>query len=795
MKGFRTALKIILFLTLLGGLFVLFCFIFQPVWVIWNNYDTVHGFYLEPENTIETVFLGPSTTVNGIAPLEVYEKYGYCTYNCGTEQQPMLASYYWLKEAYRLHPDSLKAVLLDPSSMRVQQEISFYQKAIDGMKLSPVKLEAVGAYQKSLNDTIEYSVPLLEYHDRWDQFEEYDDEKFHMKPKQETRGYHLAYEQYIDSYPDYQKLEIHRSWYDPEFPPAPMTDEALEYFDKTVTFCKEKGLHLAIVIPVRPTVWSAGFHTAYRQLAEEYDLPFYDLNASPLLEELDFVMGHDHKDFHLNYYGAVKLSDWIGSYLSEHDLNTDISGMEGYEYMDEQLDAWHALIERTISIHQIDNIADYLNTASKYDHCYVLISVRDEASQKLTDEQRQAVSELGLKKLAALDYRDSYIGVMKDGQVVDELRGEEKQEGEDAQITNDTKKDGIINGTKNDGVVQDSDDLAEGTKVTEGTDTSGGMQTVGDMQSEGDMQDAEEELYLKYKIGDNILIKSGGFENGIISSTQINGIEFSPNERGINVVIYDYETNEVYDSAVFDTYESPTTLRDVESGLQTALESGLSPDEMDDRVRKLYLYNRKTRNYQYADYWSLYGDETSVFAYLDPYLKNPGYTVFISVRDEAALSLGDEARGAFAQLGLQELSRLGTRECYIGILNDGVAYYEQRGLGAEPLRYAETDFAVLSGGFESGDISSIVVNGSEESRNKRGLNIVVYDRYLQQVVSSVAFDTHEVEPSVSLEKSVLNQRAQDTGSAGGDEESAGIVPVDAEDGSLRMVDSGTGGAA
>ena len=764
MKKSRALLKTSLFLILLGGLFVLFCFVFQPVWVIWNNYDTVHGFYLEPENTIETIFLGPSTAVNGIAPMELYEKYGYCTYNLGTEQQPMLASYYWLKEAYKYHSDSLKAVYLDPSSMRVQQETSYYQKAIDGMKLSTVKLEAVAAYKKKLNDMIQYSVPLLEYHDRWDQFEESDDEKLHLKPKQETRGYHLADAQYIDSQTNYQNLDIHHSWYDLDAAPSEMTQESLEYFDKIVSFCKEKGIHLVIVIPVRPAFWNANLHTAFLALAEEYEIPCYDFNASPLLDDLGFVMGFDHKDYHLNYYGAIKLTDWIGDYLCERSLNTDISDTPGYEYMDEQLDAWHALIDRTISIYQIDNIADYLTAVSKYEHCYVLISVKDEGSKKLTDEQRQVVSELGLKKLAALDYRDSYIGVMRDGKVLDELRGEEKQDVKDAQTAKDTKEDDVV---------QDIDDQVESTN--------------------------EEEPYLKYQLGDQIQIKSGGFENGIISSVLINGSEFSPNERGINVVIYDYEANEVYDSAAFDTYDSPTTLRDAESCLQTALEAGLSPDEMDDKVRKLYLYNRKTKNYQYSDYWSLYGDEASVFAYLDPYLKSPGYTVFISVRDEAALSLGDAARGAFAQLGLKELSRLETRECYIGILNDGVAYYEHRGLGAEPLRYEEIDSAVLSGGFESGDISSIMVNGREESQNKRGLNIVVYDRQLQQVVSSVAFDTHEVEPSVSLEKSVLNQRVQDTGSAGdgADKESAGTVAIDAEEGSLGTADTETetGGAA
>ena len=707
MKGISAFIKTIIFLILLGGLFVLLCFVFQPVWTLWNNYDTVHGFYLEPENTIESVFLGPSTAVNGIAPMEIYEKYGYCTYNCGTEQQPMLASYYWLKEAYRFHSDSLKAVFLDPSSMRFWQETSYYQKAIDGMKLSPVKLEAIGAYKKGINERVEYSVPLLEFHDRWDQFESPDDEKYWMKPKQETRGYHLTAAMYVDSMVNWQDLQVHHSWYDPDERAQDLSTESLEYFDKIVSFCREKGLHLVVVIPVRTGAWTPNLHNAYTALAEEYGVECYDFNASPLLESLDFVMGFDHKDFHLNYYGAVKLSDWIGEYLKERGLNRDVRGMQDYEHMEVQLDAWHKLLDRTIGIHEIEDIAEYLTQAVTYENCYVMISVMDEGSKKLTDEQREVFAELGLKKLSELDYRESYIGVMADGIVVGELKGEEKQE---------------------------------------------------DIESRENEDSQEDEPYLVYRLGDGIVIKSGGFEHGGVSSISINGAEHSLNRRGINVVIYDYERDEEYDSAAFDTYASPTTVRNAQAGMREVLEAGLLPSEMDNRVRKLYLYNRRTKNYAYGDYWTLYGDAVSLFAYLDPYVRNPGYKVFISAKDEAARALSPEVRDAFARLGLQELSQLGTRECYIGVLNDGAAYYEQRALGAEPLSYEEPDVTVLSGGFESGNVSSIVLNGREESRNQRGLNIVVYDQQLNEVLSSVAFDTHEVVPDTSLEKSVLNQK-------------------------------------
>lgn len=92
--GIRVIIKVSLFLAFFCVLFLAMNALFQPLWKEWNNYETIEGFYQEPENTVETIFLGPSTVVNGISPMELYQDYGFCTYNLGMEQQPVLASYY-----------------------------------------------------------------------------------------------------------------------------------------------------------------------------------------------------------------------------------------------------------------------------------------------------------------------------------------------------------------------------------------------------------------------------------------------------------------------------------------------------------------------------------------------------------------------------------------------------------------------------------------------------------------------------------------------------------------------------
>ena len=62
-------------------------------------------------------------------------------------------------------------------------------------------------------------------------------------------------------------------------------------------------------------------------------------------------------------------------------------------------------------------------------------------------------------------------------------------------------------------------------------------------------------------------------------------------------------------------------------------------------------------------------------------------------------------------------------------------------LSCEYEPYANCEIQVTSAGYSAGNKSSIVINGKEYSKNKRGLNIVVYNKTKDEVISSRIFDT------------------------------------------------------
>ena len=69
-KGMGCFVKSFLAVLIAAAIYMGCYILFSPVWLEWNNYNTVYGFYKEPENTIETLFLGSSHVVNGITPTE-----------------------------------------------------------------------------------------------------------------------------------------------------------------------------------------------------------------------------------------------------------------------------------------------------------------------------------------------------------------------------------------------------------------------------------------------------------------------------------------------------------------------------------------------------------------------------------------------------------------------------------------------------------------------------------------------------------------------------------------------------
>lgn len=314
----------------------------QPDWFEWNNYDTIHAFYKEPRDTIETVFLGSSVTANGIIPAQLYEEQGICAYNLGTEQQPVFASYYWMKEAYHLHSKTLKTVVFDVSMLRRTPKENFYRKALDAMHFSGVKYQAIKEHASGFRDFMSYMMPVLAYHDRWKSLTETDFAELNYTVPCYMRGYNITTEKLIDRVAGTQDILAPAYVVKDNSKTAVFDEQSLNYLEQMYLFCREHQLQLVLIkTPVGTKSklnWTDSDHLGVQKLADDYGIEFLDFNYKPLIDEIGYDHANDSREgIHLNYYGAGKLTSWLGRYLIGQCKNTDVREDERYSFMKTEL--------------------------------------------------------------------------------------------------------------------------------------------------------------------------------------------------------------------------------------------------------------------------------------------------------------------------------------------------------------------------------------------------------------------------------------------------------------------------
>ncbi len=165
-----------------------------------------------------------------------------------------------------------------------------------------------------------------------------------------------------------------------------------------------------------------------------------------------------------------------------------------------------------------------------------------------------------------------------------------------------------------------------------------------------------------------------------------------------------------------------------------------------------YGGNRRTILVENTDdyYTYLEGEEWRNINNLNDYLQKidkKNYSAFFAVKDIQGFCLTEEHIRNMKKLGFNQTDLLleHAYHNFIGVIHNGNVIYEY--VGDDELSEYEDmieafNIKVQSGTLESGDIASIMLNGTEYAVNGRGINIVIFDNDRQRVLDSVAFDTH-----------------------------------------------------
>ena len=267
----------------------------------------------------EVVFLGDCEVYEAFSPATLWQEYGISSRVCGTPQQLMWHSYAILEEVFER--SSPRVVVLGVYGLiyNEPQSEAYNRMVFDHLPTSLTKWEVMGDAMTAEESRVSYLLPLFRYHDRWSQLTGRDVSLlFESQAPVSVRGYLMKTDVVAGGVPGHEGA----------LPPREdaFGELALDYFDRIVSLCRDHGAELVLVKAPTDT-WRYPWHEEYEEkalaLAEKYQLTYYNFLKDIEQIGLDFSTDTYDAGYHLNVYGAEKLSRYFGKILSQQYNLTD----------------------------------------------------------------------------------------------------------------------------------------------------------------------------------------------------------------------------------------------------------------------------------------------------------------------------------------------------------------------------------------------------------------------------------------------------------------------------------------
>ena len=307
----KRTIKCIVFL---GILLVILCLL-SKVFIPKNNTleagigkrkQPASGILTEPENTIDVLVLGDSESYNSYIPLELWNQYGFTSYVCGTPAQRISNSYEYLKSAFNTQKP--KIVILEANNLYTKNGVV-----------------------RRIKEYIDKKIPAFEYHDRWKSLSK---EDFYKSSEYteivNDKGYRYS-----------NKVRIVKKSKRENFMQVNENAKNIPGDNKKILkeikdYCDKNNAKLILYNSPAPANWNYNKHNDVEKLANSLGIEYIDLNIK--VDELKINWKKDSKEKkgeHLNYTGAMKVTNYLGNYLKSNNDLPDHRQDENYKSWDE----------------------------------------------------------------------------------------------------------------------------------------------------------------------------------------------------------------------------------------------------------------------------------------------------------------------------------------------------------------------------------------------------------------------------------------------------------------------------
>ena len=280
----------------------------MPKYVSENQDGRITQEFYKEKTPIDVVFVGPSTIYNAISPVYLWEQYGITSYVRGNASQTMWQSYYMVEDA--IEHNKPEVVVVDVTFIRHSDDFveePSNRKALDGMKFSKTKLEAIEASKADVEKISDYIFPLFRFHSRWNDLS-LEDLVWCFKDSPVTYNGHLM---------DFgtSPTAFGFTGYD-ERDEYELGAKGVEYLRKTIELCQANDVIVILMKPPAGTPnWALQYDAKIMAVASDYNVGYVNFDMLAGEMGLDYKAHSPDEGRHLNTVGAEIFTNYFGQVL------------------------------------------------------------------------------------------------------------------------------------------------------------------------------------------------------------------------------------------------------------------------------------------------------------------------------------------------------------------------------------------------------------------------------------------------------------------------------------------------
>lgn len=235
--------------------------------------------YQKP-NSLDVVVVGDSEAYAGIIPLQLWKNHGIASHTIAMPKQPLHSIVNKVERV--LQHQQPKVIIYETHSLFTETT-------------------RVGDMVQRIQDVL----PTLRYHNRWKE-----------SGPLEAPDLDVFLQGNVHKYTTVAQAADAKNYKKPTDKVVPIASINRFYFEKLVALCKEKGIRLvALTVPTTKN-WSYARHNAVAELTKANDVTYLDLNLEDSVV-IDWAKETYDKGDHLNYFGATKVTTFLGNYLAQ----------------------------------------------------------------------------------------------------------------------------------------------------------------------------------------------------------------------------------------------------------------------------------------------------------------------------------------------------------------------------------------------------------------------------------------------------------------------------------------------